>query len=328
MREARAIALRLQADENALLLQRAQREEGTLQVVVTAIALGLILACTLAVLAVYAVRRDDEERRRTERDVLRAKEAAEAANRAKSEFLARMSHELRTPLNAVIGFANALRKNKGGNLRTQDITYLERIVANGNELLSLINDVLDLAKIEAGRVDVAAELVSLDVLMYDVLSQFEPEVANRPITLTCEIDKPLAPFIGDSAKLRQVLTNLIGNAIKFTKEGSVTVHVTTDAVSGEPQRIDVIDTGIGIPADRTGAIFHAFEQADRGTAREYGGTGLGLAIARSLCDRMGYTLAVTSEYLRGSTFSVLLTPSAQTFARTSGEHTTPMHLAG
>src|SRR5690606_9416251 len=205
-----------------------------------------------------------------------AKEAAETASRTKSDFLARMSHELRTPLNSVIGFANILLKNRTGNLREQDITYLDRIRDNGRHLLLLINDILDLSKIEAGRLEVELELIDPAARVKEVAQQFEVQVRDRPLELRIDVPTTVAPIHSDPARMRQVLMNLVGNAVKFTERGSVTVAIDTERKTARPLRIRVRDTGIGIPPDRLDAIFDAFEQAESSTARKYGGTGLGL----------------------------------------------------
>jgi two-component system sensor histidine kinase EvgS len=200
-----------------------------------------------------------------------------------------------------------LLRNRGGNLRERDLLYLQRIRAGGRHLLSLIDEVLDLSKIEAGRMRVERSPVALDELVEDTVASFEGQLRDRPITFETEVPEPLAPIMTDPAKLLQVLTNLIGNAIKFTERGRVFVRVMADPASRRPERIDVVDTGIGIPADRQRAIFEAFEQGDSSTARRYGGTGLGLAVSKSLCALMGYRLQVRSEVGVGSTFSVILT---------------------
>ena len=233
--------------------------------------------------------------------------AAEAASRAKSQFLATMSHELRTPLNAVIGFSRHLQKNKAGNLMAQDLDYLQRISDNGTHLLELINDILDLSRIEAGKMLVEHTAVALDSVIQETLDQVAaasgPTAARVSFRTTVPPDLQLLST--DEFKLRRILTNLVDNAAKFTDRGVVHVAVHADP-SGKPQRIDVVDTGVGIPPDRIGAIFERFEQADSGTQRRYGGTGLGLAISRTLCDLLGFRLAVASEPSAGSVFSVLL----------------------
>ena len=268
------------------------------------------------VVGASVIARDITLSRRAREDLVRAKEEAEAANRAKSDFLSQMSHELRTPLNSVIGFANVVRKNKAGNLSEQELNYLDRIAANGKHLLGLINQILDLSKIEAGKLELEVAPVALDSLVHDTLATVQG--AARPgVELRAAVPHSMAPLVADGARLKQVLINLVGNALKFTERGSVTVRVASDPATGTPLRIDVTDTGIGIPADRLGAIFRPFEQGDSGTTRSYEGTGLGLAISRSLCELMGYRLEVESESGVGSTFRLHL-GAAGSAARADG----------
>jgi signal transduction histidine kinase/CheY-like chemotaxis protein len=243
---------------------------------------------------------------RANEELRRLTATAEAANRAKSEFLASMSHELRTPLNSVIGFANLLLKNKGGNLREQDIAFLERVLDNGKHLLKLINEVLDLAKVEAGRMELEVGPVALRELVDLTLAGLEGQVKGKDVRLVAELPPRLAPIETDAGKLRQVLINLVGNAIKFTEHGTITVRVEADPADGRPLSIDVIDTGSGIPADKLDSIFEAFQQADASTARRYGGSGLGLTIARSLCRLMGFEITPHSSVGHGSLFRVVL----------------------
>jgi len=250
--------------------------------------------------------KDITRRRMAEEALLSAKEEAVAANRAKSQFLANMSHELRTPLNSVIGFANVLLKNKQGNLEDQQIGFLDRILANGRHLLALINEVLDLAKIEAGRMEVVLESVDLTELVHETLGQLEGRVADRDVKLVAEVPPRIRTVKTDAPKLKQVIINLVGNALKFTEHGSVTVRVETEPGEDVPRAVAVQDTGIGIPPDRLSAIFDAFQQADGSTSRKYGGTGLGLAISRSLCRLLGYDITVDSVVDEGSTFTIVL----------------------
>ncbi|HSJ15371.1 MAG TPA: CHASE3 domain-containing protein [Longimicrobiales bacterium] len=251
---------------------------------------------------------DVTERKRHQAALRAAKEAAEHASQAKSDFLARMSHELRTPLNAIIGFANILVK-KSGAPGGRERTYAERILENGKHLLVLINDILDLARIEAGRLGVERQSVALDALIDEVLRQWEASAAEGgAVRLEASVPPHLAPIQTDPLRLRQVLVNLVGNAMKFTGQGSVRVTVETVAGSDRPGCIRVTDTGIGIAPERIAAIFEAFEQAETSTSRRFGGTGLGLAISRALCQALGYRLSARSEPGAGSEFSIELEP--------------------
>jgi two-component system, cell cycle sensor histidine kinase PleC len=259
-------------------------------------------------LANAELQRGMAERQQAAEALRLAKDAAEEASRAKSTFLATMSHELRTPLGSIIGFANLLAKNKGKNLQPQELLYLERIRANGLHLLGLINDILDLSKIEAGRVQLERAPTWLTALIQEVVAQFAGTVRRAKIPLLTDMPPRLAPFDTDASKLRQVLLNLVDNALKFTPRGQVTIRVESDPITQQPRRIDVIDTGIGIPAERLEGIFERFQQADNSITRHYRGTGLGLTISRSLCQLLGYQLTVHSEMDKGSTFSVIFTP--------------------
>jgi len=244
------------------------------------------------------------ERARAEERLVMAKAAAESANRTKSEFLANMSHELRTPLNSVIGFTGILIRNKAGNLREQDLTYLQRIHQNGLNLLGLINQILDLSKVEAGRMELDLVPVNLGDLVREMATHLEPQIRDKDVQLAVEVPPGLRSFSADKEKIRQVLVNLAANAVKFTEHGFVTLRVLTATDGVTPAAVEVWDTGIGIPSDKLGTIFEAFRQADGSTARKYGGTGLGLTITRSLCQLMGYTIEAESEPGRGSVFRV------------------------
>jgi PAS domain S-box-containing protein len=252
--------------------------------------------------------KDVTPRVRAEEALRVAKDEAETANKAKSDFLANMSHELRTPLNSVIGFTNILLKNKDGRLEPKEIGFLERVLSNGKHLLALINEVLDLAKVEAGRMELVIEPVDLAHLCIETVHQLEGQAKTKDGTVQLLVDTPqsVAEVETDSAKLKQVIINLVGNALKFTDSGSVTVRLEVGEDRRTPVSISVTDTGIGIPADRLGAIFEAFQQAEAGTSRKYGGTGLGLALSRSICLLLGYDLIVESEEGKGSTFKIVI----------------------
>ena len=257
--------------------------------------------------ATVTVIRDVTTHKRAEEALRQAARDAEASNRAKSTFLANMSHELRTPLNAVIGFSNILRKRSEDDLEPQEIEYLDRIVSNGKHLLSLIDDVLDLSKVEAGRMEIVTEEVDLTELVAEILRSVELQAQRKDVHLRTRLPEPLSTLETDPQRLRQVLLNLVGNAVKFTEQGSVEIRVVAET-DGTPVRIEVADTGIGIPPDRLSHIFGAFQQVDGSTARRFGGTGLGLTISRSLCEIMGYELIARSVEGEGSTFVIRLQP--------------------
>ena len=253
--------------------------------------------------------KDITRRRRAEEDVVMAKEEAEAANRAKSQFLANMSHELRTPLNSVIGFANILLKNKKGNMGKSELGFLERIQVNGKHLLVLINEILDLAKIESGRMELELRTISLATLVREAISLVDGQIRQKQGAVEVRIETPdvVDDFDADSAKLKQVIVNLMGNALKFTETGEIVLRVTVQEGTTVPVSIQVQDSGIGIPPERLSAIFEAFQQAEGSTARKFWGTGLGLTISRSMCLLMGYDLTVDSEMGKGTTFTIDLT---------------------
>jgi PAS domain S-box-containing protein len=260
-----------------------------------------------------ATARDVTASKAHEQELRAARQLAEAANQAKSDFLAKMSHELRTPLNSVIGFTNLLHRNKKGNLDAQDLTYLDKIAKNGVHLLSLINDLLDLSKIEAGHTELGWADVEIEALARSIFDELEGAITAVGNHLTLVIPPALPPIRADARRLKQILINLIGNANKFTRQGAIELRVIT---SREPPlrviRIDVVDSGIGIPANQRELVFEAFRQGSEGDARSFGGTGLGLAISRSLAQLHGFELGVVSIEGKGTTFHLKLDPSAPT----------------
>ncbi len=245
-------------------------------------------------------------RRRAEHEIVLARDAAEAASRAKSDFLARMSHELRTPLNSIIGFADLLMRSPAVAGRAQDAKMLERVRVNGRHLLGLINDVLDLAKVESGHLQIEQSLVRVDDMVREVAAGLAFRTLDRDVTLRCVVPDFVTPCYTDETRLRQVLLNLVGNALKFTEQGEVVLTVETDPWTSQPRRVLVRDTGIGIPPDRHEAVFEAFEQADVTVTRRFGGTGLGLPITRALCEALGFRLTLESSEGQGSTFVIAL----------------------
>jgi PAS domain S-box-containing protein len=258
---------------------------------------------------------DITERKRAEHELMTARNAAEGANRAKSQFLARMSHELRTPLNSVIGFATILRKDKAANHNEQQSLYLDRIIANGKHLLALINDVLDLSKVEAGRMELDKSTVEVDRVVREVVQSFEGQARERGLGLEMDIPATVATVETDAMRFKQVLINLVGNALKFTEQGGVTVRLVVDPANALPTRIEVEDTGVGIHPNRLNAIFQTFEQGERSTTRKFGGSGLGLSISQALCELLGCRIEVKSEMGVGSTFTLVLDGIAPAPAR-------------
>ena len=246
---------------------------------------------------------DIDDQKRAAEALREAKEAAEAASRAKDEFLANVSHEIRTPMNAILGMTELALDTP---LTDDQRQCLSTVKSAADNLLGIINDLLDFSKIEAGKLELEPADFSLRAALGDTLRTLAMRAHRKGLELVCHVqpDVPDA-LVGDAGRLRQVWLNLIGNAIKFTEEGEVVVRVE---VAGEPApeevsvRFAVSDTGIGIPPDKQEKVFRAFEQEDTSTTRKYGGTGLGLSIAARLVALMGGTIAVQSEPGRGSTF--------------------------
>ena len=244
---------------------------------------------------------------RTKKELIKAKEIAEAATRAKSEFLANMSHELRTPLNAIIGFSDMIRTGLSGDVSEKQAEFIEDIYSSGEHLLSLINDILDLSKIESGNMDIQYSSINLEKLIQRSTLFFKEKMLNNKLKLTVEIDLSTDCLEVDERLIKQVVINLISNAVKFTPEGgSIIVGTKKDEDNSNSDgmiEIYVKDTGIGIKKEDTHLLFEPFKQIESVYTKKYEGTGLGLALCKDIVELHGGELKVASEWGKGSCFS-------------------------
>lgn len=309
--------IKLEQEQISLLATRSRNTISDVQSKNTILVITILLITGfLSLIVIVRIRRIQKElinshqtlEKRVEertKDMVAAKDDAEKANRAKTDFIATMSHEIRTPMNAIINLAYLTLKRTDDPLSHD---YITKLKSSGEKLLLIINDILDFSKIESGKLSIESIDFNLQTLILDIIEPLKLVAKEKNITLALQNNDHDYNLVGDPLRLRQVLTNLLNNAIKFTKKGSVTLNVIkNNSTNGEIEyTFEVIDTGIGLTEPQIKMLFTPFQQADSSTTREYGGTGLGLIICKQLVSLMQGEINVTSRYKKGSTFSFTL----------------------
>ncbi len=312
----REILEQMRGTENQLQQERSRQNARSYHVTSIIITGGAAIAFLLVGGAGWIIRRDLVKKQLAAEELRLARRAADAANEAKGRFLANMSHEIRTPMNAIIGYADLLLDSRQSVEDRSE--YAQTIRRNGEHLLTLINDILDLSKIDAGKLDVQPIECSPCQLLSDVASLMRVRAGEKQLKLEIRNEGPVPASIRtDPARLRQILINLLGNAIKFTDEGWVRLLMTLDESGphGPRLRFDIIDTGLGMTPEQVSRLFQPFVQADASTTRRFGGTGLGLTISQRLAEALGGVIRVDSSPNRGSTFSLTIDPGPLTGVR-------------
>ncbi|MCZ7362608.1 MAG: ATP-binding protein, partial [Candidatus Methanoperedens sp.] len=259
---------------------------------------------TKAVTAVTVVSTEITHRKKAE-EIRLENERLDSANRAKSEFLANMSHELRTPLNSIIGFSELMKQKTAGELNNKQERYMENVLSSSNFLLNLINDVLDLSKVEAGKIELVLERISVPVVLNETINLIKEKASKNKVILKKELDPELDFIEADKQRVKQILFNLLTNAVKFSKSEGGTISITTKK-EGDMAHFSVADTGIGIKNEDIGKLFTEFEQVNVEISKKYGGTGLGLAISKKLVELHGGAITVESRYGEGTIFTFTL----------------------
>ena len=289
---------------NELLDEEKREEHRKLHLAIVLASLTLLIGICVAYFVIRAISRSENE-------LVRAREEAQAANRHKSVFLANMSHELRTPLTAILGYSELLRHDAMDRGQEDMAEDLQKVVSAGKHLLELINSILDLAKVEAGKMEVHITEFDVASLLEEVAATITPLLGKNRNVLDLQYTRDVGNMRSDVDKVRQTLLNLLSNATKFTSDGCIVLAATREKSDERDWLlINVTDTGIGMESEQLSRLFQAFSQGDASTTRKYGGTGLGLAISKQFCEMMGGDLSVKSEAGVGSTFTVKLPATA------------------